>query len=83
VRFSSSLFRFIITLLICYITLLHIRRENSQELKVSDFGAIGSFIPVANFAPFCTVAFATPSNFAMIEYGTPGRCSTSSTLHAS
>jgi hypothetical protein len=44
-----------VSLLVCDVNLLHIRRENSQELKVSDFGAIGDFIPIDHSRRFCLV----------------------------
>jgi hypothetical protein len=50
-RLSFSSFLFIITLWVCYLNLLHIRRENSQESKVSDFGATGHFIPNGDLIP--------------------------------
>jgi hypothetical protein len=51
-RFSFSPFLFIPTLFVCYLNLLQIRRENSQESKVSDFAAISTLIPIGNFISF-------------------------------
>jgi hypothetical protein len=52
-RFSFSSFRFIMTLLACYLNLLHIHRENSRESRVSHFGVMGTFIPIGNITSFC------------------------------
>jgi hypothetical protein len=60
-RFSFSFpsFLFILTLLGCDLNLLHIHRENSQESTVSDFGAMGNFIRIANLRSFSTIKGAT------------------------